>query len=114
MDKESDEIINKKCAEYKQHELNKKGEQTAEALSKHVINQFSKGISWFVKIRGVKKIRQEIKDDPIIQDQMFNLGCLSVCALADYLASLLVGVHILNNLDLGDEPKNEGYEGKGS
>ena len=68
----------------------------------------------FLGLLKLGALREEIKDDPIIQDQMINLGCLSVCALADYLAPVLVGVHILNNLDLGDEPENEGYEGKGS
>ena len=68
----------------------------------------------FLGLLKLGALREEIKDDPIIQDQMINLGCLSVCALADYLAPVLVGVHILNKLDLGDEPENEGYEGKGS
>ena len=89
--------------------------KTAEALGKHVINLYSKRISWFLKIRDVKKLRQEINDDPIIQDQMVNLGCLLVCTLGDYLVPVLVGVHTLNNLDFGDESKNkdESYEGEG-
>ena len=68
VDKASDETINKTYAEYKQRELNEKGEKTAEALGKHVINLYSTGISRFVKIRDVKKLQQEIKDDPIIKD----------------------------------------------
>ena len=74
VDKASNETINKAYAEYKQRELNEKGEKTAEALGKHVINLYSTGISRFVKIRDVKKLRQEIKDDPIIKDQMANPG----------------------------------------
>ena len=80
-------------------------------LGKHVVNLYSKGISRFAKIRDVKKLRQEIKDDPVIQDQMVNVGFLLVCILGDYLAHVLVGVHKLNNLDLGDEPKNKESEG---
>lgn len=76
---------------------------------------YSKGISQFVKIRGAKKLRQDIEDDPIIKDQIVNLGCLLVYGLGDYLAPALVGVHTLNNLDRGDEQnhENEGFESEG-
>ena len=30
--------------------------------------------------------------------------------LGNYLTSVLVGVHTINNLDRGDEQENEGYE----
>ena len=48
VDKASDETINKTYAEYKQCELNEKGEkpeETEEALGKHVINLYSTRIS---------------------------------------------------------------------
>ena len=45
VDKASDEIINKTYAEYKQRELNEKGEKTRKAQGKHVINLYSTGIS---------------------------------------------------------------------
>ena len=38
VDKASDEVINKTYAEYKQRELNEKGEKTGKTLGKHVIN----------------------------------------------------------------------------
>ena len=38
VDKASDEVINKTYAEYKQRELNEKGEKTGKALGKHVVN----------------------------------------------------------------------------
>ena len=41
---------------------------------------------------------------------MDNLGCLLVCTLGNFLASVLVAAHTVNNLDLGDE---QGYENKG-
>ena len=73
VDKVSDETINKTHAEYKQHELNEKGEKTEKALGKHVVNLYSTGISWVDKIRDVKKLEQDIENDPIIKDQMANL-----------------------------------------
>ena len=43
-------------AEYKQLELNEKGEKTGKALGKHVINLYSTTISRMVKIRNVHKL----------------------------------------------------------
>ena len=57
MDKASDETINKTYAEYKQRELNEKGQKTGKALSTHVINLYSTGISRVVKVRDAKKLR---------------------------------------------------------
>ena len=110
VDKASDETINKTYALYKQRELNEKGEKTGKALSKDVINLYSSVISWVVKIREVKKLRQDIENDPIIKDQMTNLGFLLVSTFGDYLAPILVDVHLVNNLDRGNELENKGYE----
>ena len=63
MEKASDEIINKMYAEYKQRELNEKGEKTGKALGKHVINLYSTGISRMVIIMDVNKLRQDIEND---------------------------------------------------
>ena len=43
---------------------------------------------------------------------MASLGCLLVCTFGSLLAPVLVLVHTINNLELGDEQghKNEGYE----
>ena len=114
VDKASDEIINKTYAEYKQRELTEKGEKTGKALGKHVINLYSTGISRWLKIKDVKKLRQDIVNDPIIKDQMANLGCLFVCTFGDYLAPVLIAAHTANNVDFGGEPENEGYESEGS
>ena len=110
VDKASDETINKTYALYKQRELNEKGEKTGKALSKNVINLYSSVISWVVKIREVKKLRQDIENDSIIKDQMTNLGFLLVSTFGDYLAPILVDVHLVNNLDRGNELENKGYE----
>ena len=112
MDQASDKIINKTYAEYKQRELNEKGEKTGKALGKHVINLYSTGISRMVKIRDVHKLRQDIENYPIIKDQMACLGCLLLCTFGNFLAPVLVVVHMVNNLDLGNEQghENEVYE----
>ena len=112
-EKASDEIINKTYAEYRQREITKKGEKTVKALGKPVINLRSTRISQVVKIRDVKKLRQDIEDGPIIKDQMNNLGCLLVRVLGNNLMHVLVGLHIVNNyLGPSDEQdhENEGYE----
>ena len=106
VDKDSDEIINKTYAEYKQHELTEKGEKTGKALGKHVLNLYSTGISRWLKIKDATKWRQDIENDPIIKDQMANLGCLFVCTFGNYLAPVLIAADTAKNLDLIDEPGN--------
>ena len=78
VDKASDEIINKTYAEYRQREITEKDEKTAKALGKHIIKLYSNGISRLVNIRNVKKLRQDIEDDPLIKDQITYLGCFLV------------------------------------
>ena len=84
-------------------------------LGKHVINLYSVGISRWLKIRDVKKLREDIENDPVFKDQMANLGCLLVCTFGNFLAPVLVAAHTVNNLDLDDEPENkdESYESEG-
>ena len=77
-------------------------------MGKHVINLYSTGIFWMIKIRDVHKLRQDIENDTIIKDQMAGLGCLLVCTFGNLLTPVLMIVHTINNLDLGNE--NEGYE----
>ena len=108
--KASDKTINKTYVEYKQCELNEKVENTGNALGKQVINLYSTRISWVVKVRDVKKLQQDIENDPIIKNQMADLGFLLVCTFGEFFASVLVAVHIVKNLDLGNELENEGYE----
>ena len=110
MDKASNETINKTYAEYKQRELNEKGEKTGKALFKHAINLYSTRISRWVKIKDAKKLCQDIETDPVIKDQMAGLGCLFMCTFGNYLAPILTAAHTANNVDFGGEPGNEGYE----
>ena len=93
VDKASDEIISKTYAEYKQREVNEKGEKIAKALGKHVINLYSSEISRWLKIKDVKKLQQDIENDLIIKDQMASLGCLLVCTFGNLLAPALVAAH---------------------
>ena len=84
-------------------------------LGKHVINLYSVGISRWLKIRDVKKLREDIENDPVFKDQMANLGCLLVCTFGNFLAPVLVAAHTGNNLDLDDKPENKdkSYESEG-
>ena len=94
--------------------LTKKGKKLEKALGKHVINLYSTGISQWLIIKHVKKLRQDIENDPIIKDQMANLSCLFVFMFGDHLATVLIVVHTGNNIDFGGEPENEFYESEGS
>ena len=110
VNKASDETVNKTFDAYKQRELNEKDEKTGKALGKPVIRLYSTRISRVVKIKDVKKLQQDIENDPSIKDQMANLGCLLVCTFGHFLAPVIVAADTVNNLDLGDELENEGYE----
>ena len=74
---------------------------------------YSNGISQWLKIKDVKKLRQDIENDPIIKDQMANLGCLFVCTFSDYLAPVLTAAHTANNVDFSGKPEDEDYESEG-
>ena len=113
MDKASDETINKKYAEYRKGELNEKGEKTGKVLGNHVINLYSVSISQWFRIRDVTKLQEDIDNDSIIKDQMANLGCLLVHTFGNFLAPIHIAAHTANNVDFGDGPENEGYEGEG-
>ena len=110
MGKASNEIFNKTYAEYRQRELKKKVKKTRQALGEHLINLYTTGISRWLKFKDVKKLQQDIENDPIIKDQMANLGCLFVCTFGDYLAPVLIAAHTAKIVDFGGEPEEEGYK----
>ena len=58
------------------------------------------GLSHVVKMRDVHKSQQDIKTDPIIKDQMENLGCLLAFSFGNFLAHVLVASHTVNSLNL--------------
>ena len=70
VDKASDETIKKTFIEYKQPELTEKSKITAKTLGKHIINLYSTVFSRLLQIMDVNKLRQDIKNDPIIKDQV--------------------------------------------
>ena len=63
-----------------------------------------------VKIRNVKKLQQDIGNDPIIEDQMANLNCLLVYTFGNFLAPVLVAAHTVKNLGFDNKLENESYE----
>ena len=109
VDKASNETITMAYILYRQRNMKETGGKTRKALGKHVINLYATGISQWVKIKDVHKLRQDIENDPIIKDQMADLGCLLVSTFGRLLAPVLVVAHTVENLDLGNEPENEGY-----
>ena len=103
----------KTYTEYKQRKLNEKSKrklETGKALGKHVLNLYSTRIFRVIKIRDVTKLQQDIENHPIIKDQMANLGCLLVCTFGNFLATVLVAAHTVNNLYLDDK---QGLENEG-
>ena len=56
---------------------------------------------------------KKLRNDPIIKDQMANLGCLFVCTFGDYLAPVLITAYTANNVDFGGEPEVDVYENEG-
>ena len=87
----------------------KRVKNTGKNLGKHVINLYSTRISQLVKIRDAKKLWQDIENDPVIKDQMADLDRLLVRTFGNFLVPVLVAAHTVNNLDLSDEPEDEGY-----
>ena len=65
-----------------------------------------------VKIKDVKKLQQNIENDPTIRDQTANIGYFLVCTLGSFLLSFLVTAPIINGLDhsLDQSFKNEDYK----
>ena len=61
MGKASDEAINKTYAEYKQRELNEKGEYNGKVSDRHVINLCSTGISRWLKLGMLKNYAKTLK-----------------------------------------------------
>ena len=87
----------------------KRVKNTGKTLGKHVINLYSTRISQLVKIRDAKKLWQDIENDPVIKDQMADLDRLLVRTFGNFLVPVLVAAHTVNNLDLSNEPEDEGY-----
>ena len=77
-------------------------EKTGKAPGRHVIGLYLRDISQVDEFRDWRKLQQHIENDPIIRDQIGNLGCLLMCTFGNFVAPVLVAAHTVNNLDLGD------------
>ena len=66
-------------------------------LGNHVISLYSTWIAQVVNIRDEKKLQQDIENDPIIKEEMANLGCLLVDTFGNFLASVLVTAQTVKN-----------------
>ena len=105
IDAMKDEAINKVYYEYNQRDIQQKAQTTGRAVSKHVVNLWSTGVNRFFPVR-VEQLKQDIKEDIIIQDQMADLGRFLMATLGPFLAPVLIAAHTLNNVK-GVESNNE-------
>ena len=95
----TDAVIEKLHTDYTQAEIKRRAKNTGEAVFKHTANLYSKSIAQFIKISNVKRLCNDIENDPIIKDSMSDLGGLMVGTFGRFLAPLLVIAHTLNHSD---------------
>ena len=93
----TDQVIEKLHHEYHQTDVRRKAETTGKAVSKHVVNLYSTGVSRFLKIDSIEQLRRDIDNDPIIKDSMAEVGVLLVSAFGPWLSPLLVLAHTANH-----------------
>ena len=109
IDSIKDAAINELYYEFQQREMQQKAQNTGKAVGKHVVNLYTQVVSRFFPIKK-KQLRQDIGEDPVIEDQTPNLGVFLVRTLGSFLVPVLVAAHTLNNMkDLGFN--NEGGHG---
>ena len=94
--KAPDAVIEKLKNQFVQNEIKHKAQNTGKAVSKHVVNLYSTGVSRFLKIDSIEQLRQDINDDPIIKESMAEVGALLVSAFGPWLSPLLVVAHTAN------------------
>ena len=107
--KAPDDVIEKLKSQFVQNETKRKAENTGKAVSKHVVNLYSTGVSKFLKIDSIEQLRRDIDDDPIIKDSMAEVGALLVSAFGPWLSPLLVLAHTANRCQ-GLQPSSESLE----
>ena len=107
--KAPDDVIEKLKSQFLQNETKRKAENTGKAVSKHVVNLYSTGVSRFLKIDSIEQLRRDIDDDPIIKDSMAEVGALLVSAFGPWLSPLLVLAHTANRCQ-GLQPSSESLE----
>ena len=97
--KATDQVIEKLHHEYHQTDVRHKAETTGKAVSAHVVNMYSKGVSRVLKIDSVEQLRRDIDNDPIIKESMADVGALMVGTFGRYLAPLLIAAHTANHAE---------------
>ena len=90
---------------YKERKLNKKCEKNGQDSGKHVISLHFTGISHLTKFKDMQKLQQDIENDPIIRDQMVNLGCHFVLYFVNFYAPVLFPAGAVTVLDLDNDLK---------
>ena len=95
----TDQVIEKVHHEYHQTDVRHKAETTGKAVSAHVVNMYSKGVSRVLKIDSVEQLRRDIDNDPIIKESMADVGALMVGTFGRYLAPLLIAAHTANHTE---------------
>ena len=88
---------------YKERKLNKKCEKNGQDSGKHVISLHFTGISHLIKFKDMQKLQQDIENDPIIRDQMVNLGCHFVFYFSNFYAPVLFPAGAVTVLDLDND-----------
>ena len=116
--KASDSVIDKLYNEFNNNEIKHKAENTGKAVSKHVVNLYSNGVSKVIKIDDVNALRRDIEEDPIIRDSMADVGALMVGTFGRFLAPMLVVAHTANhsqglvsNIEEEEEKVDENIDG---
>ena len=97
INKASDSMIEKLYSEFNANEVQHKAENTGKAVSKHIVNLYSTGISRVLKIDDIDQLRRDIDNDPIIKDSMADVGFLMVGTFGHFLAPLLIAAHTANH-----------------
>jgi len=99
MKKATDKIVEKLYREYHENDTRHKGEMTGKAVSAHVVNIYSKGVSRVLQIDSVEQLRKDIDSDPIIRESMADIGALLVGAFGRFLTPLLIAAHTANHIE---------------
>ena len=97
--KATGQVIEKLHHEYHQTDVRHKAETTGKAVSAHVVNMYSKGVSRVLKIDSVEQLRRDIDNDPVIKESMADVGALMVGTFGRYLAPLLIAAHTANHTE---------------
>ena len=92
--KVSDAGIDELKSHFVQVDTKLKAERTGKAVSKHVVNFYSTGVSKIVKIDSIDQLSKDMDEDLIIRDLRAEVGALLVETFGRFLAPLLVCMYV--------------------